>query len=335
MGQKLRPATWNIEKGINTMELVFNELSLKNPFISTAIAQLKMEQMVLLIQELFSHHGVKNDLRVADDFLHLELSKDYKILKWLNDESVDRELKRFFKAKISRKPYIDMHTESHLYNSFISSEFIHNGVYCRGLGVAHLLDGIAISISSHLDWNTPILELTFLELDSSGELYEELLQIRHVSLSNHLELHKPYFELRKKLLIDDEDWRNRIEELFPALIFCERALAQLLEFRKGELILKQIKNRLFDLNEYFINWTRGAFNASEIPFKITPESQKTLDQYENDHKFLCPDGEYRIFTWHLRMTPGAGRIFFRPDEANRNCIIGHIGNKLKTVNDPT
>ncbi|MCP3775844.1 hypothetical protein NLX71_21460 [Paenibacillus sp. MZ04-78.2] len=126
-----------------------------------------------------------------------------------------------------------------------------------------------------------------------------------------------------------------MELLFPALIFCERTLAQLFEFNKGELILKQIRNKLWDLNDYFIKWSDGGFDPQLLPFKVTPESQRTLSHCKEGHTFLCPDGEYKTFSWHLRMTPGAGRIFFIPDEKTRKCIIGHIGNKLKTINDPT
>ncbi|MGG1314061.1 hypothetical protein [Cohnella laeviribosi] len=316
------------------MELVFNELSLTKPFENLVVARNKMKKFVLLIQELFSH-GISKDLRVADDFLHLSLGNEYKIIQWLNDKEVDLELKRFFKARISRKPYIDSHNESHLYNNFISSEFIHNEITCKGLGIAYLLDGIAISILSHEDWDTHLLNLNFIEVNSSGELFEEVIEVRHISNSKHFELHKPYCDDRKKLVIGDLEWRNSLEEIFPSLNFCERAKAQLVDYKKGDPILEQIKNRLIELNNYFIKWEKGGFDSTVVPFKVTPESHRTLEQYREEHTFLCPDGEYRVFSWHLRMTPGAGRIYFIPDEKTRKCIIGHIGNKLKTVSDPT
>ncbi|NOV01919.1 hypothetical protein [Paenibacillus planticolens] len=316
------------------MELIFNELSISEPTNSLVVARERMKHFVLLLQQLFSR-GLSKDLRVADDFIHLCIANEYKIIQWLNDQDVDLELKRFFKARVSRRPYIDAHNESSLYENFLSSEFKYKEKVCKGLGVAHLVDGIAISLVSGEEWDTHILALKFVELNSLGELFEDDIEIRHISDFKHLNLHKPFFEIRKRLASEDTEWRNNLEEIFPLLTFCDRSLAQLFEFGKGELILKQIRNRLFELNDYFTKWVEGGFDSQLLPFKVTPESQRTLDHYREEHTFLCPDGEHKTFSWHLRMTPGAGRIFFIPDEKTRKCIIGHIGNKLKTVNDPT
>ncbi|CAM3602788.1 MULTISPECIES: hypothetical protein [Paenibacillus] len=316
------------------MDLVFNELSLRNPFNSITEARVNMREFVLIIQEIFNS-SLGKDLRVAEDFLYLSLAADYKLIQWLNDSEVDREIKRFFKSRISRKPYIDTHNESHLYNDFVSSEFQYNGVSGKGLGIAFLLDGAAISLFSQDEWNTQFVNVNFVELDKSGELFEEEISIRHICVSSHLAFHKPYFEERKLFELEQVDWRNSLEELFPSLVFCERTVAQLFEYGKGEHILKQIKSKLIELNEYFSSWEQGGFDSSLVPFKVTPESQRTLEHCKREHTFLCPDGQYRVFSWHLRMTPGAGRIFFIPDVETRKCIIGHIGNKLKTVSDPT
>jgi len=44
--------------------------------------------------------------------------------------------------------------------------------------------------------------------------------------------------------------------------------------------------------------------------------------------FLCPDGKERSFDFHLRFTPGAGRIYFYPKQPGA-IIVGYIGEKLK------
>ncbi|MCP3775843.1 hypothetical protein NLX71_21455 [Paenibacillus sp. MZ04-78.2] len=179
------------------MDLIFNELSLSEPVNNQVLARQRMNQFVLLIQHLFSL-GVSKDLRVADDFIHLFLANEYKIVQWLNDHDVDIELKRFFKARISRKPYIDEHYESSLYQNFISSEFKYKEKVCKGLGIAHLVDGIAISFFEE-EWNTHALNLTFIELNTLGEIFEEIIEIRHISDIKHLDPHKFFFENRSKL----------------------------------------------------------------------------------------------------------------------------------------
>lgn len=53
-----------------------------------------------------------------------------------------------------------------------------------------------------------------------------------------------------------------------------------------------------------------------------------LEMFQEEHTFRCPGGEYRLFSWHARLTPGAWRIYFYPEETTRQVIIGHIGHKL-------
>ncbi len=85
---------------------------------------------------------------------------------------------------------------------------------------------------------------------------------------------------------------------------------------------------------YSSSWVGGSFEPGALPSKITPESDQTLQQFRQEHTFLCPDGIERLFSWHARYTPGDGRIFFFPDEGRRKIIIGHIENKLPTVMYP-
>ncbi|ALS25605.1 hypothetical protein IJ21_01500 [Paenibacillus sp. 32O-W] len=290
-----------------------------------------MEQFIRLIQHSVNL-GVRRYLRVDEDFIYYDIGPNYKIIQWLNDKNVDMDMRRYFKSVITRKPYIDSHREADIYSQFKSSDFFYNTIVCKGLGIAHLIDGIAISFQSDDEWNKHTITLRFVELDNTGDIYEEDIETRHISNKFHLDLHKTYLDQKRKIdLNNNTEWRNELEQLFPSLIFCDRAKAQLFEYKKGDLILKQIQKRLFELNEYFTSWQEGAFNNESLPSKVTPESPITLVTYTEEHTFLCPDGQYRIFSWHVRVTPGAGRIFFVPDEITRKCIIGHIGNKLKTV----
>ena len=43
----------------------------------------------------------------------------------------------------------------------------------------------------------------------------------------------------------------------------------------------------------------------------------------------CPDTKERLFSWHLRMTPGAWRLYFSEELGPGKIIIGYIGIKLK------
>lgn len=94
-------------------------------------------------------------------------------------------------------------------------------------------------------------------------------------------------------------------------------------------MLFPVKKRLFELQKYSESWTEGNFDAKKLS-KATPESEATLRKYSQEHTFNCPDGKSRIFSWHVRLTPLAWRIYFYP-ENHRKIIVGYIGEHLPTV----
>ncbi|EDX71170.1 hypothetical protein MC7420_2731 [Coleofasciculus chthonoplastes PCC 7420] len=49
---------------------------------------------------------------------------------------------------------------------------------------------------------------------------------------------------------------------------------------------------------------------------------------KNKLTFICPDGNERIFSLHVRMTPGAWRLHFSVDLEPGKIIIGYIGSKI-------
>ncbi|MGK7919219.1 MAG: hypothetical protein AB4080_04345 [Trichodesmium sp.] len=95
------------------------------------------------------------------------------------------------------------------------------------------------------------------------------------------------------------------EEFLPNLIFCEQVKQQLQNLSIGNPVLQQIKKRLLELEKYCKNWEAGAFNKNLLPSKTTPESDSRIQQFRQQLNIKCPDGKKRLFSWHLRMTPGA------------------------------
>ena len=95
-------------------------------------------------------------------------------------------------------------------------------------------------------------------------------------------------------------------------------------------MLGPIEKKLSDLQEYAASWSIGAFDAGKIASKATPESESTLKQYSQERTFTCPDGQNHVFSWHVRLTPLAWRIYFYPKQTGE-LIIGYIGPHLRTV----
>jgi hypothetical protein len=122
-------------------------------------------------------------------------------------------------------------------------------------------------------------------------------------------------------------WQCR-EELFPHLQFCSSVEAQLQAVLHGSVMLKPTLDRLFLLEQFCQQWVDGPFNSQKVGCRVNPESEATLNKYERERIFCCPDGEYRRFEWHIKLTPHAWRIHFFPLEDKRQLIIGYIGQHL-------
>lgn len=193
-----------------------------------------------------------------------------------------------------------------------------------------LLDSLAISFFSESKWDVSQLELQIEELNDEGNLERHSACICHASQQAHVESHTDWINdwLQRQVEEGAELWERRTE-LFPHLSFCETVYKQLALLDCGSPSLRQVVKRLFELERYSQNWLQGIpFEADQLPSKATPESPGRRDQLEEQLTFLCADGEERRFNWHLRFTPGAGRIYFYPKQPGE-IIIGYIGEKLQ------
>ncbi len=103
--------------------------------------------------------------------------------------------------------------------------------------------------------------------------------------------------------------------------------------QRGDVALRNILRRLRALEAFFGSWDGRPIDPSStgLGSKCTPESQATLRKYGEEHTFTPPHGPPRIFSLHLRFTPGAGRIYFDGDSEEKRGIVGHIGPHLPTV----
>jgi hypothetical protein len=121
---------------------------------------------------------------------------------------------------------------------------------------------------------------------------------------------------------------NRRAELFSRLEFCPR-VSQQIESLVDTTMLRQVVRKLFEINELSQNWTDGALDLDNLPSKVSPESESRLKEFREQLNIQCLDGKKRIFSWHVRMTPGAWRLHFCTESGPGKIIIGYIGPKIK------
>ena len=132
------------------LEIVLNELSLNNPADNKHIARELMSNLIntaIKAQE----NGVNPILRTHESFYEALLAPNYFIYNWLEDQSVDLEKKRFIRLS-SKFPFLKDVQDSQVENRSLLSEFRFQEELATGLGVAYLLESIAISLKSDVQW---------------------------------------------------------------------------------------------------------------------------------------------------------------------------------------
>ena len=312
-----------------SVEMVFNELSLKVPFASKQDARKQMTQFIDTLRTSTSQ-GVKRKLCTASTFDYLQLSFDYQIVQWRNDAEVEREERNFLRTLQDKNdpPLPDM-PDSSLETNYLGTRSI-------GLEYAAVFEALAISLQSEEQWNCDRLPLTVTKLEE-GELVDDRIDIYHASSRNHVLNHTGWIKGRNQTNIKSgSDLWDRRNELVPNLKFCDAIAEQLIALQEGDPRLRPVIRRLFEFEDYCKNWRSGAFSPKTLPCLATTESQVTLQQYGSERTFLCPDGQSRRFSWHVRLTPLAWRIYFIPEEPNSlkptgGMTIGYVGSHLRTA----
>lgn len=187
--------------------------------------------------------------------------------------------------------------------------------------------GTRIKITSNSDMGLMSLQYFY---GDTNPLVEKQEEIFHASRREHLLEHVDWIKNRLRIQVSDglELW-NRRQELFPSLDFCEDVSKQIQNICSGNPILAQVAKRLFELDTCCQAWTSGSFNLDNLPCKATPESESRLKQFQTELTFKCPDSQNRLFSLHVRMTPGAWRLYFSTDMGPGKILIGYVGLKIE------
>jgi hypothetical protein len=311
------------------LDMILNELSL--PLASDIpTARTRFSIFIQVLKSVRNQGLKKASLLTQYNFHQILLAPDYPLRRWLNDPEVNREEKTFLRTIATSSPFsqgIANNLISEVENNAAPLEFRHQGKIAIGLGIAFILDTISISFHSDECWNASKLPLDVTY--ANGE--DEQVDIVHASSKKHVQAHTDWFHQKcfSNIQTGQDLWGQR-DSLFPNLQFCQSIQASLESILAGDVMLSSVNKRLKELQDYSLNWTDGGFDQDSLPCKVTPESETTLQQYGSERTFPCPDGQRRTFSWHIRLTPQAWRIYFHPSQ-DRTLIIGYIGPHLRTA----
>ena len=271
------------------------------------------------------------ELKTTETFLISSLAPGYNLHDWLNDQTVDRDTRHLVKTKVSKHPFIEQILEQKDNEGNRLWEFKYRDRGAAGLGAAYLFDSFAVSFANSEEWDTHLLELHVSEYSEEEDgIVQSTGNVRHGSKPGHLDYLAPWLEERKRKSIANGKllWLKR-QDYFPHLLFCMSVENRLSSLSGSEPGFHAIVKCLFAFEEYCSTWKTGVFTGDGFPFKATTESASRLARFRNELTLLCPDNEVRLFSWHLRYTPGAGRIHFFPDNSKKIIYIGYIGPKIQ------
>ncbi|MEH1014273.1 hypothetical protein V6U90_14315 [Micromonospora sp. CPCC 206060] len=301
--------------------LVLNELSYRDVKARREEVDSSLRDFVSLLLRV-RRHRTEVSLVTEKTLADLEFSDGYSIRRWAGDNR-NRDHWRFLKVMRNRAPFREAVPDNLGYDA----DYFHDGRPADGLGTAHLVAGLAVSLRLGPEWEAARLVLTRQALgeDDSGEIVLDSseVDVRHACTEGHVHEHRHWLvdsELTR-LHTADQLWAAR-EDLFPHLRFLARVEGDLAGLPVGWF--HAVKERLAELERSAADWRADPSVALRWHSKVTPES----DSRRELCRFTDVDGVSHLFEWHARFTPGAGRLHFRIDNASHTLVVGYIGRKL-------
>jgi putative addiction module killer protein len=178
------------------VEMVLNDLSLIAPVSSQGLARAIMTELIEVLSTA-KIYGVKT-LRTQDNLYNLLLAPDYPVARWLKDSLVEREERSFFLRELDTKtPLLAEIDDQSIKENEELSDFMYQGKPAYALGVAHLLQALAISFNSAPQWDCDKLNLEIIQLDDSTSqmfLTNKTEEIVHASRREHILKHQGWIK---------------------------------------------------------------------------------------------------------------------------------------------
>lgn len=309
------------------MQMILNELSLNAEEEDQHRAVQILERFINTYSEAVkSDNGFERAILTGIDLNLLELAKGYTAAQWRNHVQ-DKDMLRRFVNMCDRQQVMEVNQEEAELTCKMG-----NG---RGLLAAYENGAFCISFATDPYWDM------FEILCSYYSLEEDLtysVNVHNLSKPEHFKEHSDIISRIRETELSDiktpEHLLERLDELFPSLIFHKVAINQL----KSQIQVCHVGalcNKLMSLERYFSKWDGERFDEEAFPTKsVSPQTKATLERFRKEHTFVFPEGEVLV-SYHMRYTGNIpGRIYFHPANELKKAYICSLTTKLPTVSEP-
>ncbi|WP_326700384.1 hypothetical protein OG909_25710 [Streptomyces sp. NBC_01754] len=270
----------------------------------------------------------------------LQIADGHPIGKWHGNPR-NRDAWRRLLQMQSKWPHRTSYPEG---EGFYDVEYRHQGRLAEGLGAAHLMDGLGLSLAVDTCWGDARVTLEREQLVDDADATDTTVggatagshigevEIRHASSGTHIDGHLRWIadrvELARRGGIDSvahgaELWERRAA-LFPRLEFLPRVESQLRNLTPGWV--RPAGRRLAELDLAVTSWDPDTDpEGPQWHSHVTGEGETRSREF---CVFTDLDGRQRTFGKHGRFTPGHGRVHFRLVPESRTLRVAHVGLKL-------
>lgn len=194
------------------------------------------------------------------------------------------------------------------------------------LGLAHDLDGLAISLPTGPFWRQRMVPLDRITLDEDANEVRTGIVSRNACTAEDVAHHGESIAPKVAPTVADglELWASRAQ-LFPYLRFIARVKDQIEGLQNGSPTLPQVLSRLLELNAAIEEWTRTGAPHPVMPFNRRAESSPKRRKLAT----FRVDGIDLFFSEHCDFGPIEGRIHYIVEsQPVRHALIGHVDRKL-------
>ncbi|WP_406167589.1 hypothetical protein [Streptomyces sp. NBC_00996] len=302
------------------LSLFLNELSCK-----AEVGPRQVDAAMATFVATLKHLGTwqKVSLVTESPLQPAELARGYVYQRWVNATPRNRDRHRYILRLRDRSPLRGvLETAGH---DTATVEHFHDGRRSVGIGAAHLMDGMAISLPVTQKWAASWLDVDINRL-GEDDIETDQDRVRHCSCPDEADEHEAWARgTGLSRLISPTQLLDSWNEFFPALERLPRFDRDLRAldpkwFRSVRDLLADLQSTAAD------HWhlDRSPEPDWQNPH-ITPESQT--------RRHLCtfpdPDlaGRDACFSWHGRMTPGKGRLYFRLVPERKAFRLAYVGTK--------